>query len=42
MGYITNAVHRDREYLESLVPEVEAGVQGKRVMKEDEADEPVA
>ncbi|TFB03805.1 Uncharacterized protein CCMA1212_004434 [Trichoderma ghanense] len=32
-------VGRDKEYLESLVAEVEAGVQGKRVSKEDELDE---
>ena len=30
---------RDQEYLESLVAEVEEGVQGKRVTREDEADE---
>ncbi|CAM1511570.1 Fc.00g090830.m01.CDS01 [Cosmosporella sp. VM-42] len=32
-------VGRDQEYLESLVAEVEEGVQGKRVSREDEADE---
>lgn len=31
---------RDHEYLESLVPEVEAGVQGRRVLTEGEDDEP--
>lgn len=30
---------RDLEYLESLVPEVEKGVDGKRVSTEDEDDE---
>lgn len=33
-------LYRDKEYLESLVAEVEAAVQGKRVSKEDELDEP--
>ena len=31
---------RDKEYLESLVSEAEAAVQGKRVSREDELDEP--
>lgn len=33
-------VGADKAYLESLVAEVEAGVQGKRVAKEDEMDPP--
>ncbi|KAK7981670.1 molybdenum cofactor synthesis domain-containing protein [Apiospora saccharicola] len=33
-------VGRDKEYLESLVPEVEAAVDGKRIEKESEADDP--
>lgn len=36
---VVNVIHRDRDYLESLVAEVEQGVQGLRVNKEDEADE---
>ncbi len=32
-------VGRDVEYMESLVPEVEKGVDGRRVEREDEADE---
>lgn len=32
--------HRDKAYLESLVAEAEEAVQGKRVSKEDELDEP--
>lgn len=36
---VINVIHRDRDYLESLVAEVEQGVQGLRVNKEDEADE---
>ena len=32
-------VGRNKEYMESLVPEVEKGVEGKRVQKEDECDE---
>lgn len=31
-------VGRDREYIESLIPEVEKGVHGKRVLKEGEDD----
>ena len=31
-------VGRDREYMESLVPEVEKGVQGRKVEREDEDD----
>ncbi|KAL9111047.1 MAG: hypothetical protein Q9227_004480 [Pyrenula ochraceoflavens] len=31
-------VGRDQAYLESLIPEVEKGVQGRRVMREDEDD----
>lgn len=33
-------VGRDKEYLESLVPEVVAAVDGKRIEKEDEGDKP--
>lgn len=33
-----NICLRDEAILESLVAEVEAGVQGRRVQKEDEAD----
>lgn len=33
-------VGRDKEYMESLVPEVERGVQGRRVMVEGEDDSP--
>lgn len=33
-------VPRDQAYLESLVAEAEEAVQGKRVSKEDELDEP--
>lgn len=33
-------VGRDKEYMESLVPEVEKGVEGRRVMTEDEDDSP--
>jgi hypothetical protein len=33
-------VGADKAYLESLVAEVEAGVQGKYVTKEDEMDPP--
>jgi molybdopterin-biosynthesis enzyme MoeA-like protein len=33
-------VGRDREYMESLIPEVEKGVKGRRVMREDEDDSP--
>ena len=32
-------VGRDEEYMRSLIPEVEKGVQGRRVMREDEDDE---
>jgi len=31
-------VGRDKEYMESLIPEVEKGVEGRRVMREDEDD----
>lgn len=31
---------RDQEYIESIVAEVEAGVQGKRVSVEGEDDKP--
>jgi hypothetical protein len=31
-------VGTDKELMESLIPEVEAGVDGKRVMAEDEMD----
>ena len=33
-------VGRDKEYMESLIPEVEKGVEGKRVMIEGEDDSP--
>jgi molybdopterin-biosynthesis enzyme MoeA-like protein len=33
-------VGRDKEYMESLVPEVEKGVEGRRVMVEGEDDSP--
>lgn len=32
-------VGRNKEYMDSLIPEVEKGVEGVRVSKEDEADE---
>jgi hypothetical protein len=31
-------VGKDKEYMDSLVPEVEKGVEGKRVVKEGEDD----
>ena len=33
-------VGRDKEFMDSLVPEVEKGVEGRRVMTEDEDDSP--
>jgi hypothetical protein len=33
-------VGKDKEYLESLVPEVEQNIQGKRITVEGEDDEP--
>lgn len=32
-------VGRNKEYIDSLIPEVEKGVKGRRVGKEDEADD---
>lgn len=40
-SYMANGIlRRDQAYLESLVAEAEEAVQGKRVSKEDELDEP--
>lgn len=40
-SYVANGIlRRDQAYLESLVAEAEEAVQGKRVSKEDELDEP--
>jgi hypothetical protein len=33
-------VGRDKEFMDSLIPEVEKGVEGRRVMDEDEGDSP--
>lgn len=33
-------VGKDKEFMDSLIPEVEQGVKGRRVQKEDEDDEP--
>ena len=33
-------VGRNQEYMDSLIPEVEKGVEGHRVMAEDEDDSP--
>lgn len=33
-------VGRDKEFMDSLIPEVEKGVEGRRVMDEDEDDSP--
>jgi hypothetical protein len=33
-------VGRDKEFMDSLIPEVEKGVEGRRVMDEDECDSP--
>ena len=35
-------VGRDLEFMESLVPEVEDGVEGKRILKEGEDDDPAS
>lgn len=40
-SHMANCIlRRDQAYLESLVAEAEEAVQGKRVSKEDELDEP--
>ena len=33
-------VGRDKEYMDTLIPEIEKNVEGRRVFREDEADQP--